>query len=69
MECLSTKLEIILDVGSTSLFWTKEKLIMSRSEDAPFNGKHCTLANPHSNAVVDLDGDCLAGNVHWFSAL
>ncbi|KIM49554.1 hypothetical protein M413DRAFT_438743 [Hebeloma cylindrosporum] len=29
-------------------------------EDAPFNGKHCTLANPHSNAVVDLDGDCLA---------
>jgi integrin alpha FG-GAP repeat containing protein 1 len=27
-----------------------------------FNGKQCSrLANPHSNAVVDLDGDCLAG--------
>ncbi|KAJ3514179.1 hypothetical protein NLJ89_g2518 [Agrocybe chaxingu] len=29
-------------------------------EDAPFHGKQCTLANPHSNGVVDLDGDCLA---------
>ncbi|KAG6899532.1 hypothetical protein C0993_009348 [Termitomyces sp. T159_Od127] len=25
-----------------------------------FHGPQCTLANPHSNAVVDLDGDCLA---------
>ncbi|KAF8214026.1 hypothetical protein K438DRAFT_1802750 [Mycena galopus ATCC 62051] len=25
-----------------------------------FNGSQCTLASPHSNAVVDLDGDCLA---------
>lgn len=25
-----------------------------------FNGTQCKLANPHSNAVVDLDGDCLA---------
>lgn len=28
--------------------------------DPTFEGKHCTLANPHSNAVVDLNGDCLA---------
>ncbi|KAF8162813.1 hypothetical protein B0H34DRAFT_295552 [Crassisporium funariophilum] len=28
--------------------------------DAPFKGNQCTIANPHSNAVVDLDGDCLA---------
>ncbi|KAK1216969.1 hypothetical protein PQX77_020372 [Marasmius sp. AFHP31] len=28
--------------------------------DAPFHGKQCTLANPHSNAVIDLNGDCLA---------
>jgi len=28
---------------------------------APFKGRQCKLANPHSNAVVDLDGDCLAG--------
>ncbi|KIJ94536.1 hypothetical protein K443DRAFT_683654 [Laccaria amethystina LaAM-08-1] len=28
--------------------------------DAPFHGSQCSLANPHSNAVVDLDGDCLA---------
>ncbi|KAF8968304.1 hypothetical protein BDZ97DRAFT_1655046 [Flammula alnicola] len=29
-------------------------------EDAPFKGKQCAISNPHSNAVVDLDGDCLA---------
>ncbi|KAL7415849.1 hypothetical protein BDY24DRAFT_380292 [Mrakia frigida] len=29
--------------------------------DAPLDAsKVCTLANPHSNAFVDLDGDCLA---------
>ncbi|KAF8626356.1 hypothetical protein AX15_005010 [Amanita polypyramis BW_CC] len=28
--------------------------------DPKFHGTQCTLANPHSNAVVDLDGDCLA---------
>ncbi|KAF9484939.1 hypothetical protein BDN70DRAFT_824769 [Pholiota conissans] len=29
-------------------------------EDAPFKGRQCAIANPHSNAVIDLDGDCLA---------
>ncbi|KAJ6570286.1 hypothetical protein DFH09DRAFT_1154556 [Mycena vulgaris] len=28
--------------------------------DPLFKGAQCKLANPHSNAVVDLDGDCLA---------
>ncbi|KAJ7246549.1 hypothetical protein B0H12DRAFT_1203288 [Mycena haematopus] len=28
--------------------------------DPLFKGTQCTLASPHSNAVVDLDGDCLA---------
>ncbi|KAJ7168406.1 hypothetical protein C8R43DRAFT_984269 [Mycena crocata] len=28
--------------------------------DPLFKGSQCTLANPHSNAVVDLNGDCLA---------
>ncbi|KAJ7665373.1 hypothetical protein DFH06DRAFT_311965 [Mycena polygramma] len=28
--------------------------------DPLFKGAQCTLASPHSNAVVDLDGDCLA---------
>ncbi|KAJ6515434.1 hypothetical protein C8R45DRAFT_956505 [Mycena sanguinolenta] len=28
--------------------------------DPLFKGTQCTLANPHSNAVVDFDGDCLA---------
>ncbi|ESK92238.1 t-cell immunomodulatory protein [Moniliophthora roreri MCA 2997] len=28
--------------------------------DPPFHGNQCKLANPHSNAVVDLNGDCLA---------
>lgn len=26
-----------------------------------FKGAQCTLSNPHSNAAVDLNGDCLAG--------
>lgn len=30
-------------------------------QDAPFKGTQCRLTNPHSNAIVDLDGDCLAG--------
>ncbi|KZT11560.1 uncharacterized protein LAESUDRAFT_783948 [Laetiporus sulphureus 93-53] len=25
-----------------------------------FNGARCTLSNPHSNAAIDLNGDCLA---------
>ena len=29
--------------------------------DADFDGTQCRLANPHSNAAVDLNGDCLAG--------
>ncbi|TFK34872.1 hypothetical protein BDQ12DRAFT_688981 [Crucibulum laeve] len=29
-------------------------------QDSPFHGTQCILANPHSNAVVDLNGDCLA---------
>ncbi|KAH8114092.1 hypothetical protein DFH11DRAFT_1595734 [Phellopilus nigrolimitatus] len=28
--------------------------------EAPFNGQSCVISNPHSNAVVDFDGDCLA---------
>lgn len=32
-------------------------------ENAPFQGTQCTINDPHSNAVVDLDGDCLAGLV------
>ncbi|KII89322.1 hypothetical protein PLICRDRAFT_109686 [Plicaturopsis crispa FD-325 SS-3] len=28
--------------------------------DPKFSGSQCTLSNPHSNAVVDLNGDCLA---------
>ncbi|KAH9961067.1 hypothetical protein BC827DRAFT_354011 [Russula dissimulans] len=26
----------------------------------PFSGPQCRIANPHSNAVVDLNGDCVA---------
>ncbi|TFY59525.1 hypothetical protein EVJ58_g5711 [Rhodofomes roseus] len=28
--------------------------------DPKFNGAQCTLSNPHSNAAIDLNGDCLA---------
>ncbi|KAI0781429.1 hypothetical protein BD413DRAFT_463176 [Trametes elegans] len=28
--------------------------------DPKFSGTQCTLSNPHSNAAVDLNGDCLA---------
>src|ERR1700722_11266042 len=29
--------------------------------DAKLDGPQCKLSHPHSNAVVDHDGDCLAG--------
>ncbi|KAH8995858.1 hypothetical protein EDB86DRAFT_2920938 [Lactarius hatsudake] len=28
--------------------------------DAPFSGAQCRISNPHSNAAVDLNGDCVA---------
>ena len=31
------------------------------STDPKMSGSHCKLSNPHSNAAVDLNGDCLAG--------
>jgi integrin alpha FG-GAP repeat containing protein 1 len=31
-------------------------------EDPPFNATFdCVFPNPHSHAIIDLDGDCLAG--------
>lgn len=30
--------------------------------DANLPGSTCSIVNPHSNAVLDLDGDCLAGS-------
>ena len=32
-----------------------------QSEAPNFSGKPCIPSDPHSNAVVDLNGDCLAG--------
>ncbi|KAF8655798.1 hypothetical protein AX16_002884 [Volvariella volvacea WC 439] len=29
-------------------------------EDPRFSGSQCKISNPHSNAVIDLNGDCLA---------
>ena len=43
-------------------------VLCGRIEDSPLpriepklEGPQCKLSNPHSNAAVDLDGDCLAG--------
>lgn len=38
-----------------------------RSIDPEFHGTQCTLASPHSNAVVDLNGDCLAGTSRFLT--
>jgi hypothetical protein len=32
------------------------------SIDANLPGSTCSIVNPHSNAVLDLDGDCLPGS-------
>lgn len=38
--------------------------IASRRVDPPLNSAQvCRWANPHSNAFIDLDGDCLAGKL------
>lgn len=34
------------------------------SVDPPFGGTQCKLASPHTNAIIDLDGDCLAGQFY-----
>ncbi|KIK59028.1 hypothetical protein GYMLUDRAFT_74611 [Collybiopsis luxurians FD-317 M1] len=39
---------------------SQEKSPLFEMADPPFHGTQCHIANPHSNAVVDLDGDCLA---------
>ncbi|KXN92003.1 T-cell immunomodulatory protein [Leucoagaricus sp. SymC.cos] len=54
------------DSGSQLQVW--QNVWNSSSTNSPlfelqgshFNGSNCKIANPHSNAVVDLNGDCLA---------
>lgn len=41
-------------------YYRRQMLIFRRTH-APFDGQACRIANPHSNAVADFDGDCLAG--------
>lgn len=35
--------------------------------DPDMKGAQCTLSHPHSNAAVDLNGDCLAGKLFGHS--
>jgi integrin alpha FG-GAP repeat containing protein 1 len=53
---MRTSLEYLLDVSVADVS-------KSLSTDLPFNQpeKLCTLAEPHSNAYIDLNGDCLPG--------
>ncbi|KAH7928183.1 integrin alpha N-terminal domain-containing protein [Leucogyrophana mollusca] len=41
---------------------TQSAPVLFELVNPPFNGVQCTLANPHSNAVIDLNGDCLAAS-------
>ena len=43
--------------------------LTSSRMDAPFDGASCSISTPHSNAVVDFDGDCLAGTFFHGPAL
>ncbi|KAL0573899.1 hypothetical protein V5O48_008047 [Marasmius crinis-equi] len=52
----SAKLQAWMNVWNA----TQTRSPLFKLSDAPFHGKQCTLANPHSNAVIDLNGDCLA---------
>jgi len=59
LEFVNVRFTIVRDVciSFSSLFTS---LILYR-QSSRFNGSQCKIANPHSNAVVDLNGDCLAG--------
>ncbi|KAF8558491.1 hypothetical protein OG21DRAFT_1405058 [Imleria badia] len=53
--------------GSSSLKAWRNTWNVSESQptlfdlvDPPFDGVQCQLASPHSNAIIDLNGDCLA---------
>lgn len=43
------------------IFFISFHVIDLYRQSSHFNGSQCKIANPHSNAVVDLNGDCLAG--------
>ena len=36
-------------------------LVFPHRTDPKLSGSQCKLSSPHSNAAVDLNGDCLAG--------
>ncbi len=42
-----------------------ESNALLHSADAPFGGTTCDISSPHSNGVVDFDGDCLGGTRHY----
>ena len=52
---------------SSACKWPSLFLLLSSGQTCPFSetphfsGTPCTPSDPHSNAVVDLNGDCLAG--------
>lgn len=49
-----------------SLISSRIVLLIVSSVDPPFDGARCKLASPHSNAIIDLNGDCLAGqSILW----
>jgi len=59
LEFVNVRFTIVRDVWLffSSLFTP----LISYRQSSHFNGSQCMIANPHSNAVVDLNGDCLAG--------
>lgn len=59
LEFVNVRFTIVRDVWIffSSLFTS----LISYRQSSHFNGSQCEIANPHSNAVVDLNGDCLAG--------
>ncbi|PPQ63333.1 hypothetical protein CVT24_006706 [Panaeolus cyanescens] len=56
----SSGTDSVLQIWNNVWNASADKPTLFHVENAPFHGKQCTPANPHSNGVIDLDGDCLA---------
>ena len=62
MERFSGQFATIRCVRLKSFFDSILLVELHHSVTTPnFHGRQCALSHPHSNAVVDLNGDCLAG--------
>jgi hypothetical protein len=56
---------IMMEMDSQCMFPIYNRNLLTSSQAPPLLDQEqaCTLANPHSSAYIDIDGDCLPGQL------